>query len=130
MTAFDGTEPYQYRINEGSYSSSHEFTGLSRGTYNLVVADASGCEVTQQVRIRSGVSFAASIKPIIEKSCAINDCHNGSQYPDFRVFKNIQDNAINIKELTADGTMPQEGTLTQNEINLIACWVDDGAPDN
>ncbi len=130
VSAFDGSEPYQYRLGEGTYSSSHTFSGLARGVYNLTVSDASGCEVTQAVRVRSGISFAQSIKPIVEKSCAINDCHNGSQYPDFRVFKNIHDNAKNIKELTGDGTMPQEGTLTQTEINMIACWVDDGALDN
>lgn len=130
VNAFDGTEPYQYRLGEGSYGSSHTFSGLARGTYNLVVSDASGCEVTQTVRVRSGISFAQSIAPIIERSCAINDCHNGSQFPDFRVFKNIHDSARDIKELTADGTMPQEGTLTQTEINMIACWVDDGALNN
>ena len=127
VTAFDGTEPYQYRLDDGTYSSGHTFTDLPRGTYNLTVSDATGCEVTQTVRVRSGISFAESIAPIIEKSCAINDCHNGSQFPDFRVFKNIHDNAAQIKALTGDRTMPQEGTLTQAQINMIACWVDDGA---
>lgn len=130
VTAFNGQEPYQYRLNEGNYASGHEFTGLPKGVHNLVVSDATGCEVKQAVRIRSGISFAASIRPIIEKNCAIQDCHNGSQYPDFRVFKNIHDNAAQIKALTGDGTMPQEGSITQTEINMIACWVDDGAPDN
>lgn len=130
VSAVDGTEPYQYRLGDGNFSGDHTFSGLSRGVYNLTVSDASGCEVSQTVRIKSGISFSASIAPIIENNCAINDCHNGSQFPDFRVFKNIHDNAGNIKALTADRTMPQEGTLTQAQINMIACWVDDGAPDN
>jgi hypothetical protein len=102
--AFDGTEPYQFKLEGG--------------------------KITQAVRIRSGISFDTSIAPIIENSCAINDCHNGSQFPDFRVFKNIHDNAAQIKALTGGRSMPQEGTLTQAEINMIACWVDDGALDN
>lgn len=130
VTAFDGTEPYQYRLGSGTFTSSHEFEGLAAGTHRLTVTDASGCEVNQNVRIRSGVSFAATIKPIVEGNCAISSCHNGSQHPDFRVFKNIQDNAGQIKALTGDGTMPQEGSLTQNQINQIACWVDDGALNN
>ena len=130
VSAVDGAEPYLYRLGDGSFSANHSFTGLSRGVYNVTVSDASGCEVTQTIRIRSGISFSASIEPIIENNCAINDCHNGSQFPDFRVFKNIHDNAANIKALTADRTMPQDGTLTQAQINMIACWVDDGAPDN
>jgi hypothetical protein len=130
VTAVEGTEPYQYRLGDGSFSSNHTFAGLSRGIYNLTVSDASGCEITQAIRVKSGISFSASIAPIIENNCAINDCHNGSQFPDFRVFKNIHDNASNIKALTGDHTMPQDGTLTQTQINMIACWVDDGAPDN
>ena len=130
VDAFDGTEPYEFRLEGGSVSGDATFTGLSQGEYDLTASDAIGCEVTQTVRIRSGISFATSISPIIENSCAINDCHNGSQFPDFRVFKNIHDNAAQIKALTGDRSMPQEGTLTQAEINMIACWVDDGALDN
>ncbi len=130
VTAFDGAEPYQYRLGDGAFSSNHEFGGLAAGLHRLTVMDASGCEVNQNVRVRSGVSFGATIKPIIESNCAISSCHNGSQHPDFRVLKNIQDNAGQIKALTGDGTMPQEGSLTQNQINQIACWVDDGALNN
>jgi len=130
VEAFDGTGPYQYRLNNGNYSSGHQFTGLSPGVYDLTVRDATGCEVSQQIRINSGISFAASIAPIIENNCAVSDCHNGSQFPDFRVLKNVRDNAAQIKALTGDRTMPQEGSLTQQQIDMIACWVDDGAREN
>ena len=130
VSAFDGVEPYTYKLNDGSFGSDNTFTGLARGEYDLIVQDAGGCQVTQTLRVQSGVSFANSISPIIEAKCAISGCHNGTQFPDFRVFKNIHDNAANVKTLTGNGTMPQNGSLTQEEINLIACWVDDGAPQN
>jgi hypothetical protein len=130
VDAFDGTEPYLFKLEGGSFSENATFTDLAQGEYDLTVSDAIGCEVVQTVKIRSGISFDTSISAIIENSCAINDCHNGSQFPDFRVFKNIHDNAAQIKALTGDRSMPQEGTLTQAEINMIACWVDDGALDN
>jgi hypothetical protein len=130
VTATDGTEPYQFKIDNGNFSGSNAFEGLSPRDYVLTVKDASGCVVTQKIRINSGISFSASIAPIIEDNCAVSGCHNGSQFPDFRVFKNVHDNAFEIKKLTADGTMPQDGTITQEQINRIACWVDDGAPDN
>lgn len=130
VTATDGTEPYQFKLDDGNFSSSNAFEGLSPRDYMLTVKDASGCVVTQKIRINSGISFSASIAPIIENSCAVTGCHNGSQFPDFRVFKNIHDNAFEIKKLTADGTMPQDGTITQAQINQIACWVDDGALNN
>ncbi len=130
ITAFDGTEPYQYRLEDGSFVTTNSFSNLGAGEYDLTVRDATGCEVNQTLRILSGVSFATSISPIIQNKCAISGCHAGTQFPDFRVFKNIHDNAAKIKTLTGNGTMPQEGSLTQDEINLIACWVDDGALQN
>lgn len=130
ITAFDGAEPYEYRLGDGSFVTTNSFAGLSAGEYALTVRDATGCEVNQTLRVLSGVSFTASISPIIKNKCAISGCHNGTQFPDFRVFKNIHDNAGQVKTLTGNGTMPQQGSLTQDEINLIACWVDDGAPEN
>lgn len=125
-----GEAPYTYNINNGSFQDTPEFTNLAAGEYVIVIRDQTGCESSQSVRVNSGISFANTIQPIITNSCAINSCHNGNQFPDFRVFKNIHDNAANIKRLTGDGTMPDEGSLTQQQIDQIACWVDDGALDN
>ncbi len=130
ITPVGGTPPYEFKINDGTFNSSNTFTGLTRGEYNVVVSDASGCEVTQGVKVKSGISFSGSVSEIIKNNCAISGCHSGSQFPDLRVFKNIHDNASQIKFLTGNGSMPQDGTLTQAEINTIACWVDDGAPAN
>src|SRR5690606_19101126 len=127
----DGGEgPYEYSIDGGAFQSTAVFANLSNGEYVVSIRDQTACETSQTIRVNSGISFAASIQPIITNSCAINDCHNGNQFPDFRVFKNIKDNAANIKKLTGDGTMPDEGTLTRQQIDQIACWVDDGALQN
>lgn len=125
-----GEAPYTYSINGGTFQNSAEFTNLAAGEYVVSIKDETGCESSQAIRVNTGISFAASIQPIITSSCAINDCHNGNQFPDFRVFKNIHDNAANIKKLTGDRTMPDEGSLTQQQINEIGCWVDDGALEN
>jgi hypothetical protein len=130
VMAQNGTEPYQFKLAQGGFSGTNTFSALQAGEYLVVTKDASGCEVTQTVRIKSGVSFAGSIAGIIETKCAVSGCHNGTQAPDFRVFKNVQNNAAQVKTLTGNGTMPKNGSLTQEQINLIACWVDDGAPEN
>lgn len=130
LTASDGTPPYEYRLDNGTYGTMSSFPDLTAGTYDVSVRDATGCEVTQTVRVLSGVSFATSIQPLIQNKCAISSCHNGNQAPDLRVFTNVRTNAAKIKELTGNRTMPQEGSLTQAEIDMIACWVDDGAPNN
>jgi hypothetical protein len=65
-------------------------------------------------------------------SCAISGCHDGSvsSLPNFSNLSVIQANASMIKSRTQSGNMPKTGSLTQNQIDLIACWVDDGALDN
>ena len=130
VTAVDGPEPYTYKVNNGTFGTTNTFTGLASGEYAVTVRDAGGCEVTQNLRVESGVSYATSISPIIETKCAVSGCHNGSQAPDFRTFNTIHANAANIKTLTGNGTMPMNGTLTQEQKDLIACWVDDGALQN
>ena len=106
------------------------FSGLNHGEYAVSVADINGCVIVVTTKVFSGVSFSRSISPIINSSCAVSGCHAGSQFPDFRVFENIQNNAIEIKKRTQSGSMPKIGTITQNEKDLIACWVDDGALNN
>lgn len=130
VTPVGGEGPYVYSVDDGPFQDEPTFSNLAAGEYVVTVRDATDCESSQSVRVNSGVSFAADIQPIITNSCAINDCHNGNQFPDFRVFKNIKDNAANVKKLTGDGTMPDEGSITQAQIDAIACWVDDGAIQN
>ena len=38
-----GTAPYQYRLNNGSFTSSNVFSGLAPGTYTIRVRDDNGC---------------------------------------------------------------------------------------
>jgi hypothetical protein len=130
IEANSGVEPYAYQLNDGPPQSSNIFTDLEPGLYKIKVSDADGCNLTLEDRVSSGVSFEASISDIISQNCAVSGCHAGSQSPDFRQFGNIQSNASRIKVRTQNKTMPRNGSLTQTEIDLIACWVDDGALNN
>ncbi|WP_426483249.1 T9SS type A sorting domain-containing protein [Flavobacterium sp. 2] len=44
ISATGGQAPYQYSINNGTFSASNTFYGLSVGTYNIKVKDALGCQ--------------------------------------------------------------------------------------
>ncbi len=130
INASNGDEPYSYRIDSGPEQNDPVFSGLVQGEYEVSVSDISGCEIIVITKVLSGISFSQSISPIISSSCAVLGCHAGSQFPDFRVFENIRNNAGEIRKRTQSGSMPQVGTITQNEKDLIACWVDDGALNN
>jgi len=45
ITAADGIAPYQYSIDNGvTFQPSNVFTGLSQGTYDVVVRDIKNCD--------------------------------------------------------------------------------------
>ena len=81
-----------------------------------------------------GTSFSEKIQPIISMNCAVSGCHvNGQQRPALETYDQIAANANRIKSRTANGTMPPSISglsLSQEEIDAISCWVDDGALDN
>ena len=80
------------------------------------------------------VSYANDIQPVIDTNCALSGCHAGNNgLPDFTVKSEVFDNATSIKFRTSNRTMPPSSiglTLTNEEIENIACWVDAGTPDN
>lgn len=128
-----GNPPYAYKLGNGSFSDISTFSGLETGTYSIAVKDFIGCSVSLSVTVPrglSGVSWSNEIMPIMENSCALSGCHNGSSRADLRKFENAKFYAKSIKSKTQDRSMPREGTLTQQQIDMIACWVDDGAPQN
>jgi len=74
-------------------------------------------------------SYTNNIAPILNQNC--KPCHfNGSQFPDLTNYNSVSQNAHLIKIVTQNKTMPKGGSLTQDEIDAIACWVDNGALDN
>jgi hypothetical protein len=83
------------------------------------------------------ISFETQVKPIINTSCALTGCHNGSLGPDrnWTVFSAFQAKSANVKDRItrspgAPGHMPAVGSLTSVQIQTIVCWVDQGAQDN
>lgn len=112
------------------------FSGLPFGAYNVFVKDANGCiDSDYTIYISTGVSYLDDIKPILETSCIKSGCHNGDNGAErnWSVLANVQTKAQKIKEFTGNGTMPLDIAptgLPQNQRDLIACWVDEGAKNN
>jgi len=132
VAASDGQGPYEYRLNDGAFQANSIFESLSPGTYVVSVKDASGCQVELIAEVRSTVLFT-DIRDIIQTNCAISGCHNGSRFPDLRSDNNISAQASRIMSRTASRSMPPSGSgrsLSTEEIEAIACWVNDGAPIN
>lgn len=128
--ATGGSGSLTYSIDNGPFSESTTFSDLSAGEYKVSVKDDQNCEVNKTIRVKTNTSLSSDIMPIVEKDCAISGCHNGSQSPRLTTPEAVIQNAGRIKSETQAGSMPRNRTLSDQEIDLIACWVDDGALNN
>ncbi len=126
--------PYTFKLGTGDFTPNNTFTGLSSGAHVIAVQDNNNCVVTLSVTIPqgfTGISWTNEIKPLLETKCAISGCHNGvSRSNDFRQYASAKSFSKNIKSKTQDRSMPFDGKLTQDQIDIIGCWVDDGALQN
>jgi hypothetical protein len=132
ITASGGTGPYTYQLGSSASTSSSTFNNLAAGNYSVRVTDNIGCSVTQSVKVTSGVKLSTQVKSIIDTKCAISGCHvTGGSISNLSILENVKENAGQIKSRTQSGNMPKNGSkLPQAELDLIACWVDDGALNN
>lgn len=84
------------------------------------------------------VSYSSTVAPIVNMKCAISGCHNGDlganlNWTDFGTFQDKAKSGI-VRTRVINRIMPPAnspaGPLTQEEINAIACWADQGANNN
>jgi len=135
VNATGSHSPFQFKIGSGSFSTDSVFSELGEGIYRITVKDSEGCSLTVNATVvhgNTGISWTGNIKAIIDANCAVSGCHvSGGQSPNFSSFANVQKNASEIKARTASRSMPPDGrSITQEQINLISCWVTDGAVNN
>lgn len=80
------------------------------------------------------VSYSEDVNAIVMNRCAVSGCHNGDNgddknWTDFSLFQSKSETA---RAYVIDRIMPPDGAtpLTQEEVNTIACWVDQGSQNN
>lgn len=133
INATGGTAPYSYKFNDGEASADNSFNSLAAGSYPIIVTDATGCAISQTIKVLTEIKFSTDIKSIINTNCAIAGCHvaGGSGPGNFAIFDNIRESAYAIHRVVQSGNMPKNASkLPQAQLDAIACWVDDGALNN
>jgi len=64
LTGTGGASPYTYSIDGGAtFQSSGSFTGISAGTYNVVIEDAGGCQGINTATVTNTGGFTPTISP-------------------------------------------------------------------
>jgi hypothetical protein len=134
IEVLEGAAPYQYKMDDGAFAENNLFSGLAAGQYVFTVHDANACNVLLDItipRAHTATSWINDILPIMQASCALSGCHDGKSRIDYRIHSNAMKNSADIKFNTQNRSMPFDGpALSKNQIDLIACWVDDGALNN
>jgi hypothetical protein len=73
-------------------------------------------------------TYTSTIKAIIDANCTSSNCHPGySTYSGLNVA--IQTGDFK-REVITNMTMPKNKDLTQDQLNKIQCWVENGYPEN
>jgi hypothetical protein len=130
----NGLPPFQFTIANQVPSVDSIFLNLNHGQYNMTVMDALQCEYRFSVAVpqgKTGVSWANTIKPVLAASCNKAGCHvAGTGRVDLTKFENVKLYAGQIRARVISRSMPFDGNLPEDHIQLIACWVEDGALEN
>lgn len=98
-----------------------------------------GCEYQNEQELfgkedvcADAVSFTPGVENIINTNCAISGCHvTGGILPDLSTYEKVKSRANSIKNETGSRQMPPPSSgksLSEEEIRLIACWAEQGAP--
>ena len=58
-----GSSPYLYSFNDQPFSALTNYSGLGAGTYEMVVEDANGCQLTETVVIPDGNDLSLELGP-------------------------------------------------------------------
>ena len=133
ITATGGSSTYEYRLDEGTFGSTSEFTGLGAGAYTVTVRDSEGCLTTQSVTLTTGITYENEIKNILDTNCATSGCHitGGAAPMSLQTYAVAKSRAADIKTAVLNNVMPKGGPPLSAELkDKIACWVDDNAPEN
>jgi hypothetical protein len=91
----------------------------------------------KQCKSETVVSYANEIRPIVLANCAIPGCHNGDngESRNWTEFQKFSDHAQEVKRRiqlpkSNQDHMPRVGDITTTQIELIICWVEQGAQNN
>ena len=133
VSATEGKSPYQFSIDGTNFQDNGTFTDLAADDYTVIVKDANECINTIMATVEEvpEVFYGNQIRPIIDANCQISNCHgSNANIPTWATYNDVKAKATTIKFRTGNGSMPPNGSLSDSDIQLIADWVDQGAPEN
>lgn len=104
------------------------------GTATVSASCSKGNDTAYTPDCSTAKSYAADVSTLIQSSCATNSgCHGtgSSRGPGaLTTYQQIYNNRSAIRSSVANGSMPENSSLTPAQKNAILCWIDAGALNN
>ncbi|PCI97881.1 MAG: hypothetical protein COB15_06795 [Flavobacteriales bacterium] len=79
------------------------------------------------------LSYKSQIAPLLMSRCGTSGCHiSGFASGDLTNHAGVLAKVNNgsMRKRTLDGSMPPNATISDDEIKMIVCWIDNGALNN
>ena len=98
----------------------------------LMVLYSSSCKKNDFTPTCDGSTptYDSTISSIINSSCTSSGCHGtGSSngvFTSYTGIKSVLDNGKFEKEVLEKQSMPRGGSLTQDQLNQLQCWMEQG----
>ena len=82
-------------------------------------------------------TFSGQVNPIIQQNCAITGCHvpGGTGTNDYTSYAGVKANVDNgsFRHSVIEGqppVMPPTGQLPAEQLRILECWLNNGAPND
>ena len=100
----------------------------------LVACGSEEPEVTPSECESLAVSYSETVEPLISSACGITGCHvSGFEWGDFTSYAGVKEQAESGRLWLLVGvvrTMPPQNSLFEEDLEMLKCWLDEGARDN
>ena len=84
----------------------------------------SGSDATTSFTCDPNISFANTVKPILDHNCNYAGCHDDQVITALNTYQTVHDGAAQIKLSIQTGKMPKNRTISAADKNAIFCWID------
>ena len=79
-------------------------------------------------------SYNNGIRDILRNKCNTSGCHDGASgvgtYNSYNGVRRVLETGEFRQEVVIEKTMPKDGTLSDEEFDLLRCWSENGFPEN
>ncbi|MEL6717969.1 MAG: hypothetical protein AAFP82_04580, partial [Bacteroidota bacterium] len=141
ISTSNGVEPYTYLLVNSNIGETDNptFDNLSGGSYNIIIKDAIGCEITENIFIEETAPIVAEVVEVVDASCGQANggfevemisgtppfLYNiGSGVSDSPTFKELQAGTYTISISDANGCETEQTVVIESTTTELATDID------